>query len=197
MTAMKQPPNHLYTVGEYAALGETEHRTELQEGVIVMSPSPSPVHMFAGGELFVQVRAQVPANLVAIPEVDIDLGLVVPTGPGTVRRPDLVVVDEAAYEQWDMEGGPLRASDVHLVVEVVSPGSRRTDYVTKRSDYAEARIPHYWIVDIDKPVSLLVCELTEKGNYTDRGEVTSEFIANAPFRCRIDLTKLLRRRVGG
>ncbi|GAB3889560.1 hypothetical protein GCM10029964_059440 [Kibdelosporangium lantanae] len=104
MTAMKHRPTHLYTVGEYAALGETEDRTELQEGIIVMSPSPSPVHMFAGGELFVQVRAQVPRNLVAIPEVDIDLGLAVLAGPGTVRRPDLVVVDEAAYEEWDAEG---------------------------------------------------------------------------------------------
>ncbi|MFD1048660.1 Uma2 family endonuclease [Kibdelosporangium lantanae] len=194
---MKHRPTHLYTVGEYAALGETEDRTELQEGIIVMSPSPSPVHMFAGGELFVQVRAQVPRNLVAIPEVDIDLGLAVLAGPGTVRRPDLVVVDEAAYEEWDAEGGLLRASDVRLVIEVVSPGSRRTDYVTKRSEYAEARIPHYWIVDIDKPVSMLVCELTEKGEYVDRGEVTGEFTADTPFRCGIDLTKLVRHRAGG
>jgi hypothetical protein len=41
---MEQQSVHLYTVGEYAALGETEHRTELQEGVILVSPSPTPDH---------------------------------------------------------------------------------------------------------------------------------------------------------
>ncbi|MGH3611494.1 MAG: Uma2 family endonuclease [Pseudonocardia sp.] len=34
-------------------------------------------------------------------------------------------------------------------MEVLSPGSHRTDHVAKRADYADAGIPHYWIVDLD------------------------------------------------
>jgi Uma2 family endonuclease len=36
-----------------------------------------------------------------------------------------------------------------LVDEIVSPGSRRTDRVTKAYEYAKAGIEHYWIVDLD------------------------------------------------
>ena len=34
-----------------------------------------------------------------------------------------------------------------LVVEIISPGNADHDLVTKRLEYAEARIPEYWIVD--------------------------------------------------
>ena len=39
-------------------------------------------------------------------------------------------------------------SGVVLVVEVVSPGSVRTDRVAKRREYAAAGIPNYLIVDV-------------------------------------------------
>lgn len=56
MTALPQPQvdgePHLLTVAEYAALGETEPGyTELQEGRLLMSPSPRPVHNIASLEL--------------------------------------------------------------------------------------------------------------------------------------------------
>ena len=191
MTAMKQLPNHLYTVGEYAALGETEHRTELQEGIITVSPSPTPDHMDAIYELASQLKRQVSPDLKVTIDVDVDLELVSPGEPGTIRRPDVVVVDRKARLRVRDEGGTLRASDVRLIIEVVSPGSRRTDYVTKRSDYADAGIPHYWIVDLDEPVSLLPCELSGKDIYVDRGEVTGVFTTDVPFQCSIDLPSLL------
>jgi hypothetical protein len=37
---------------------------------------------------------------------------------------------------------------VLVAIEVVSPGSRRMDTVTKRSEYVEAEIEHYWIVEL-------------------------------------------------
>lgn len=45
MTALPMPPGRLLTITEYAALGEDDqYRWELQEGNLVMSPSPSPRH---------------------------------------------------------------------------------------------------------------------------------------------------------
>ncbi|MFC0105000.1 Uma2 family endonuclease [Kibdelosporangium aridum] len=182
---------HLYTVGDYAALGETEYWSELQEGKIVVSPSLTYDHGMAVSELFVQVRAQLPPNLITVPGIDIDLALVPEDQPGTVRRPDLVVVERADRKRAMAEGRLLRASEVLLIVETVSPGSRRTDYRIKRDEYADAGIPHYWILDLDEPVSLLACHLTKEFGYVDHGEATGKFTTNEPVPFTIDLTALL------
>lgn len=57
-----------------------------------------------------------------------------------------------------------------VAIEVVSPGSRRSDTVTKRSEYAEAMIEHYWIVEFGPP--------------------TGTFTNSAPVPLRVDLDAL-------
>jgi Uma2 family endonuclease len=81
-------------------------------------------------------------------------------------------------------------SEVLLVVEVVSPGSARTDYVQKRSEYADAGIPHYWILDTTEPVSLLACHLVGEFGYVDGSAATGTFAATEPFPVEIDLDGL-------
>ena len=191
MTALTQPPGRLLTTSEYAALGEDDrNRWELQEGNLVMSPSPTPRHMVAAGEIYAHLRSQLPTGLVAVPDVDLDIQLVPDGQPGTVRRPDLVVVNRAEFDRVGREGGLLRASETLLIVEIVSPGSRRTDMIIKRGEYAEAGIPHYWIVDVDPPVSLVACHLAEPFGYRDGGEVTGVFESARPFPVRLDLEQL-------
>lgn len=85
----------------------------------------------------------------------------------------------------------LCASEVVLVVEVVSPSSRRHDYVIKRGEYADAGISHYWIVDLSTPVSLLACHLAGEFGYADGGEITGRFTVTEPFPAEIDLDTLL------
>ena len=191
MTALPQPPAHLLTVAEYAQLGETTTGyTELQEGNLIMSPSSSPRHMIASGRLLLQVQSPLPDDLCAVQEVDIDLELAPADQPGIVRRPDLVVVDYKAIERVDSDGGLLRASDVLIVVEIVSPGSRRLDHVVKRHEYADAGIGHYWIVDLDEPVTLLDCHLAGPLGYVDGGNITGTFTTTAPFPIRLELNRL-------
>lgn len=186
------PPPRLLTIAEYAALGETESGyTELQEGRLVMSPSPVPKHNIALGELFTQLRAQVPRHVRVVPDVDVDLQLAAARAPGSARRPDLVIVERTGLDRVEEEGGLLRASEVVIAIEVVSPGSRRTDHVIKRVEYADAGIPHYWIVDLDEPVSLIACHLAGDLGYQDRGSVTGGFTTDDPFPVRIDLDALL------
>ena len=192
MTAVPQPWGHLLTVDEYADLGETDSGyTELLEGRLLMSPSPVPDHNVAVAELLVQLRPQLPDHLEVIPDVDVDLQLAEPDQPGFSRRPDLVIVARAARARLRTEGGLIRAGEVLIVVEVVSPGSRRTDYVTKRGEYADAGIPHYWIVDLDKPVSLVDCHLAEGFGYQDGGSITDIFTTTEPFPIRLQLDRLL------
>ena len=80
---------------------------------------------------------------------------------------------------------------VSLIVEIVSPGSKRTDHIAKRSEYADAGIPHYWIVDIGEPVSLVACHLAGELGYQDTGDVTGMFTTAAPFDIRVNLDQLL------
>ena len=194
------PPVRLLTAAEYAKLGETGWGyTELMEGRILVSPSPTAKHNMAGLALAMQLVPQLPDTVRVIQDVDIDLWLVPADQPGLVRRPDLVVVDTKAVNRVDRDGGLLGAGDVLVVVEIVSPGSQRLDYVIKRSEYADAGIPHYWIVDLDEPVSLLDCHLAEDFGYTagragnrtaDSGAVTGVFTANIPFSVQLELDLL-------
>ncbi|MCP3799132.1 Uma2 family endonuclease [Allokutzneria sp. A3M-2-11 16] len=189
------PPDHLLTIEEYAALGETEDGyTELHEGRLLMSPSPSLAHNAVCYRLAAELEAQLPDDLAFIQDLDVNLELAPPGEPGFVRRPDLMVVDSAAWDQVEAEGGLLRAADVRIVVEIVSPGSRRTDYVAKRQVYAEAGIPHCWIIDIEHPVSLTSYSLSEEFSYVDSQAVTGTFTAAEPFPVRIDLERLRRRK---
>ncbi|MBV7706606.1 Uma2 family endonuclease [Nocardia nova] len=190
MTAFSYP-QRLLTLSDFVALPEDDrHRWELQEGVLVVSPSPTPAHNIAGAQLYMQLFAQLPDDLVAVPDVDVDLGLVPPDEPATVRRPDLIVVTRAELERVRTSGGMLRTSEAVLVVEIVSPGSRRTDTVTKRSEYAEAGIAHYWIIDLNEPLSLLVFRLTEELGYVDEGEATGTFRTTSPCPLTIELGRL-------
>jgi Uma2 family endonuclease len=200
MTAQPLPPNpssssgieHPLTTDEYVALGEVEHgQIELQEGSLVVSPSPTAFHMLAIAGLLYQLKPQLPTHLVAIPDVDIDLELVPRTEPGSSRRPDLIVVDRTALQRIADEGGLIRASEVSVVVDVVSAGSRRMDNIAKRGEYADAAIGYYWIVDIEKPASLVECHPTEQFGYQDGGAVTGSFRTAAPFEATIDLDTLV------
>jgi Uma2 family endonuclease len=195
VTALVEPPGRLLTISEYAELGEDDrYRWELQEGNLVMSPSPSPDHMLASGKLRDQLDAQLPGTVVVIQDVDIDLQLDPADQPGTSRRPDLVVVQRSAVQRVRNEGGMLRAAEVLLVIEIVSPGSRRTDYVIKRAEYADAGIPHYWIADLaSNAVSLRACRKTgESGasGYVDDGPVVNTYATEAPYPVTIDLAAI-------
>jgi Uma2 family endonuclease len=54
-----------------------------------------------------------------------------------------------------------------LVVEIVSPDDPERDTIVKRADYAEARIPAYWIVN---PMDETLTVLTLTGAaYTEHG----------------------------
>ena len=192
MTAQPLLPGHLLTIDEYAELGEDEHGySELQEGRVVMSPSPTYRHMIALTNLVLQLSPQVPSDLQAIAELDIDLHFAPADQPGSSRRPDLIVVRRSALERLDSEGGGMmRASDVVLAVEITSPGSRRTDNVIKRVEYADAGIGHYWILDIQPPISLVECHRTEQFGYRDSGAVTRVFSAEHPFAVTLRLDDL-------
>ena len=90
----------------------------------------------------------------------------------------------------------LRASEVVLAVEIVSPGSERTDHTVKPLEYADAGIPHYWVVDLGEPgdrITLTAHHLAGEFGYGDAGPVAGTFSHHRavprprrprPLRCR-------------
>ncbi len=178
-------------MADYAALQEDDrNRWELQEGNLVMSASPTPRHMVAVAELYVQLRDQLPNNLRAVLDVELDVQLASAEQPGTARRPDLVIVEAVEFDRVGREGALLRSSGALLVVEIVSPGSRRTDTLVKRGEYTDAGIPYYWIIDPEDQASLVACELAGPFGYQDGGEITGRFESDHPFLVRVDLDAL-------
>jgi Uma2 family endonuclease len=195
MTALPLWPPRLLTVAEFAELPESsDGRYELQEGHVVMSPRPTPRHQRCLRQLLIQLSSQAPDELEVMPEVDVDLRLASEGEPGFVRIPDLVVVTHVAYERSDREGGLLRAADAVLAVEIVSRGSQRTDHLIKHSEYADAGIAHYWIVDpgdgADDRPSLTACHRAGEFGYADAPAATGVFTTDAPFPVRLDLDRL-------
>ena len=159
--------DHLLTLEEWHALPETEFRCELVEGVPVIVAAPLLAHQRMVGRLFGLFRAALPTDR----EVAIGVEVLVDDARlPTVRVPDLAVITA------DLPGHlpHLDPADVHVVVEVLSPGTRRVDRVAKLHDYAEAGIPVYVIADPGDPPQLTVLALRD-GVYAvvDEGAVVA------------------------
>ncbi|MFJ7212067.1 Uma2 family endonuclease [Amycolatopsis sp. NPDC098790] len=173
-------PDQLLSTEEYRALGETDRGfTELVEGRVVPSPGAGRTHNLAACRLAGQLERQLPHSLAFVLGTDLDLDLAPKGEPGFSRRPDLLILDRAA-------GDPIRTTDVTVVVEIATSHSRRTDYRVKHDEYADAGIPHYWIVDLTEPVTLVACQ-----GYRDAPPVTGTFTTEVPFPVKIDLDALL------
>ncbi|WP_433600614.1 Uma2 family endonuclease [Nocardia sp. CA-135953] len=86
--------------------------------------------------------------------------------PPMARKPDAVLhrcLPE--YEQ-------LAAEHCVIVAEVLSTWSVRRDRVHKMSDYADAGVPHYWLISFDKVGALTIERYAlsgRKGRYTHIG----------------------------
>jgi Uma2 family endonuclease len=167
-------PDHLLTLAEWEELPEDNScQYELDEGVLQVSPRPVSNHQWAISQLVMQLGAQLPAELIVLPEVELVL---FDSFPATIRVPDVVVVTRAVAKT---NPARYRPEDVLLAVEVISPGSRRKDRVTKLNEYAEAGIPDYWIVDLESPVSVTAFQLIHQ-DYELNTETAKELAVSTP-----------------
>lgn len=180
-------PNHPLTPEEWEALPEDSAiALELAEGMLVMFPRPPARHQKARTRVGTVLDARLPRELAAVPNVEV---LITPD-PLTIRAPDVIVI---GTKLLDADAARCAAGDVLLAVEILSTGTRRIDRVLKFSEYAEAGIPQYWIVDLDEPTSLLAYVLVD-GNYELSGEHTGKADLDvAGNRIEIDLPALTRR----
>jgi len=75
---------------------------------------------------------------------------------------------------------------VALVVEIVSPGTKKRDRFVKPKAYAGAGIPHYWRIDQD-PVHVYAYELGDGEEYRLVADSASELVLTRPFEIRLQI----------
>jgi Uma2 family endonuclease len=177
-------PRGLMTLADWEALPEDNSaHYELQEGVLVASPRPAKPHQQAMFLLAMQIHPQLPEGWLHLEDFEV----VVRSGPlPIVRAPDLVIV------RSDCGHARAQVDEVLLVVEIISPGSRNVDTHLKAFEYAEAGIPHYWLVDLDPPVpTITVFGLGAPGDgYVESQTASGVLVVEEPFPLRVDVAAL-------
>lgn len=127
------------TADEFLALGETQERYELIDGVVVISPGALPRHNEVLLEIAFQLQAYArqSGDARVFPETDVRFD------SGKVYRPDISVyrADRLPARVERLDQPP------DLIVEVLSGGSKPLDLITKRDDYDAAGVAEYWAAD--------------------------------------------------
>ena len=136
------PAPRPWTYADLVALPDDRLRHELIDGEHVVTPSPATAHQIV---LMNLVRLLAPyvyrrrlGHVLCAP-FDVKLSLF------TVVVPDLVYFTADRFARVVNEKHATAAPD--LVVEILSPGTRRRDKGRKRAIYDREGVREYWIVD--------------------------------------------------
>ena len=177
-------------------------QVELVNGQVVRSEKPSRAHQAAATRIAAMLDGAAQMHMERNPGACLDTSsdfdvLLWEVPAATIRSPDAALFDCAPNDIR-----PLPASLVKLIVEVVSPGSRKADKLDKMAEYADAGIPFYWLVWMsdDHVLSIDIHVLDHTLGYyrlfrtlTPEQEVST---VDVPIRVQIDwrrLTRLVRQ----
>ena len=138
--------DRIYTIADIEALPEGQ-RAELIDGKMYMMASPSLNHqdilVWLTAEIYNFIRAR-KGKCKVLPA---PFGVFIKKDDRNYFEPDIsVICNRDRLDQKGCHGAP------DWVVEIVSPSSRKMDYVRKLPVYKEAGVSEYWIVDYDKQV---------------------------------------------
>ena len=133
-----------YTVEDIYALPEGE-RAELINGQIYYMAPPSRSHQRVCGKLYQTIVNYIEANKGNCEVYVAPFAVFLNNDDSNYVEPDIsVICDTSKLDEKGCHGAP------DWIIEIVSPGSRRTDYFMKLFKYRTAGVREYWIVDPDK-----------------------------------------------
>ena len=180
-----QPASGAWTYDDLLALPDDGRRWEIIEGVLYEMPSPSWAHAAIIANLLLAWIALVRRLGGTIVTAPVDVFF-----PGAAPvQPDILVAlpgNPGRPSRRGFEGAP------DLVVEVLSPSTRRFDLLLKRSRLEAAGCEHYWVVDPDEP-SITAWTLVD-GTYREvaRAAGAESFDLGSPFPVSFTPSSLLR-----
>ncbi len=175
------PGQGQWTYEDYLDLPEDGCRYEIIEGVLYMTNAPDIDHQFTVMEIAFQIKQFVNQN---------KLGYVL-TAPFEVHlsqktkpvQPDVLFINA---ENWPEPGAKYYDGAPDLIVEVLSPSTRRTDQVVKYMAYEKAGVSEYWIVN---PKTHLVQIFTlGKKEYGLEGEFSGEDVIESKVLAGLKIT---------
>lgn len=128
---------------EFRALGETDERLELFDGVLYVMSTPTKDHQFLMGQLYLLLALYLDTFELPPAEAYQDITTILSPELQRAVEPDLVVILAGRTNI----GGTIYVEGVpDIVVEILST-DRNHDLVYKRRIYAEAGVREYWVVD--------------------------------------------------
>ena len=164
-------PGKPFTVAELDRMPDDGHRYELLDGVLVVSPRPTPAHQVVAFTLASILDGAAPPEWQVVPEP------AVMVSRDTEFSPDIVVVGRDQLSGAKITRPPI------LAVEVRSPSTALIDLNAKKAAYERFGIPSYWVIDpdLDQP-SLRAFELVD-GAYREAAQAAGDvpYRAERPF----------------
>jgi Uma2 family endonuclease len=135
------PQPFRWTLKDYRALARTgfldDKRTMLLDGVICLMPNPNPPHDTAVGLTEAWLRGVFVTGYWVRNQMSFDIGE--DTDPG----PDVAVVPGTIRDYAQA------APRVALLIVEVAGSSLFGDTTTKAEKYATAKVPDYWVIDLE------------------------------------------------
>lgn len=129
------------TAEDYWNLPE-DKRAELMDGKLYAMAPPSRIHQKIVSRLNVIFTNHIIANNGSCEVYPAPFAVNLNADDSTYVEPDLsIICDKNKLTDRGCTGAP------DFIVEVVSPSSRKTDYIVKTGKYALAGVREYWIVD--------------------------------------------------
>ena len=182
-----------YTFADALTWDEPD-RIELIEGEAVMMSPPLREHQAISGALFAQLyhylegkQCQVYAAPFAVRLFEREGDR--PEDVDTMVEPDITVVcDPSKLDKYGCKGAP------DLIIEILSPSTRRHDRITKLDLYQRAGVREYWMVNPEDK-TVLVLLLDGQGFLRIHEEYGQEdaAVVNVLEDCAIDLGNVFSR----
>ena len=178
-----------YTFADILTWEENE-RVEIIEGETVMMAPPSVGHQRVSREILRQLANYLEGKKCEVFAAPVGVRLFEENGDSpedvdTMVEPDIsVICDKSKLDQYGCKGAP------DMVVESLSPSTRRHDRLVKLGLYQRAGVREYWIVDPDNR-SVQVLTLTD-GLLLPHEDYGREDVAkvNVLDGCFIELSKV-------
>ena len=133
----------LITLETFKRLIRPDQKADLIEGVMVMASPASPKH-----EMLLAFLLRLIGNFVETQDLGVVMGsrALVDISAHHGYEPDLLFIRR---ERRDIIGPESITAAPDLVVEIISPGSRRYDAYVKKDGYARIGVAEYWLLDPD------------------------------------------------
>ncbi len=141
---MPIPKSDNYTIDYIYSLPDGQ-RAELIDGVVYDLAAPNRIHQKIISELHYKITDYIKKNNGSCEVYPAPFAVFLNADDKTYIEPDIsVICDKDKLDDRGCNGAP------DFIIEIVSPNSRKMDYRTKMTLYADAGVREYWIVDPEK-----------------------------------------------